>query len=61
LLEPHSSFGMKNEGLSDYLRDYEVLGEDFHPTMTLKDFCTIKYEVVGDVDASSHEGILKEP
>jgi hypothetical protein len=61
LLEPHSSVGKKNEGLSNYLREYEVLGEEFHAAMTLKDFCTIKSEVVGDVDASSHEGSLTEP
>jgi len=29
--------------------------------MSLKDFCTMKSEVVGDVDASSHEGSLTEP
>jgi hypothetical protein len=61
LLEPRSSFGKKNEGLLDYLREYEALGEDFHASMTLKNFCTIKSKVVGDMDASSHEGSLKEP
>jgi hypothetical protein len=58
LLEPHPSVGKKNEGLSYYLREYEALGEEFHVAMTLNDFCTIKSEVVDDMDASSHEGSL---
>jgi hypothetical protein len=61
LLEPHSLVGKKNERLSDYLREHEALGEGFHVAMSLKDFCTIKYEEVGDVDASSHEGGLIKP
>jgi hypothetical protein len=53
LLETHSLVGNKNEGLTYYLWEYEVLGDEFHTTMLLKEFCTIKYELVGNGDASS--------
>jgi hypothetical protein len=61
LLEHHVSTGKKSGGFTDYLKEHKALGEEFHSTMLLKDFCTIKSEVIGDVDASSHEGSLTEP
>lgn len=33
----------RDEGFSDYLREYQTLGATFHATMSLQDYCTIKY------------------
>jgi len=60
-LEHHLSLAKKNEGLPGYWREYEVLSEEFHIPISLQEFCTIKSEVIGDMDASSHEGSLIKP
>ena len=33
----------QEEGFSNYLREYEILSDDLHVTMSLAYFCTIKY------------------
>jgi hypothetical protein len=33
----------QGEGFIDYLREYQILGEEFQATMSLQDFCAIKY------------------
>jgi hypothetical protein len=33
----------QGEDFSDYLREYRALGDEFQATMSLQDYCTIKY------------------
>jgi hypothetical protein len=33
----------QGEDFTNYLREYQTLGDDFQASMSLQDFCTIKY------------------